>query len=91
MSGITKLIDHITLPRFVKAHQIFEHNELTEEEKALEASGDIVVSYGTDEVKKEFIESVSWSDNGLNYSLITQNGSLGSDGLCEMAKEIIDK
>ena len=32
MSGITKLIDHITLPRFVKAHQIFEHNELTEEE-----------------------------------------------------------
>ena len=27
-----KTIDHITLPRFVKAHQIFEHNELTEEE-----------------------------------------------------------
>ena len=65
--------------------------ELTEEEKALEASGDIVVSYGTDEVEKEFIEYVSWSDNGLNYSLMTQNGSLGSDGLTEMAKEIIDK
>ena len=65
--------------------------ELTEEEKALEASGDIVVSYGTDKVEKEFIESVSWSDNGLNYSLITQNGSLGSDGLTKMAKEIIDK
>lgn len=32
MSGITKLIDHITLPRFVRAHQIFEHNELTEEQ-----------------------------------------------------------
>ena len=65
--------------------------ELTEEEKALEASGDIVVSYGTDEVEKEFIEYVSWSDDGLNYSLMTQNGSLGSDGLTEMAKEIIDK
>jgi hypothetical protein len=65
--------------------------ELTEEEKALEASGDIVVSYGTDEVKKEFIEYVSWSDDGLTYSLMTQNGSLGNDGLTEMAKEIIDK
>ncbi|MCJ7855953.1 DUF362 domain-containing protein [Lachnospiraceae bacterium NSJ-143] len=32
MSGITNLIDHIKLPRFVKAHQIFDHNELTQEQ-----------------------------------------------------------
>ena len=30
MSGVTNLINHIKLPKFVKAHQIFEHNELTE-------------------------------------------------------------
>ncbi|MCI1930330.1 MAG: DUF362 domain-containing protein [Clostridia bacterium] len=32
MSGITKLINNINLPRFVKVHQIFEHNELTQEQ-----------------------------------------------------------
>ncbi len=32
MSGISNLINHITLPRFVKAHQIFEHNEISQEE-----------------------------------------------------------
>ena len=32
MSGIAKLIDHINLPEFVRVHQIFEHNELTEEQ-----------------------------------------------------------
>ncbi len=32
MSGITKLIDHINLPKFVKAHQIFEHNEMQQKD-----------------------------------------------------------
>lgn len=30
MSGITNFIDHITLPRFVRVHQIFDHNEIDE-------------------------------------------------------------
>lgn len=32
MSGISNLINHITLPRFVKAHQIFSHNEISQED-----------------------------------------------------------
>ncbi len=34
MSGITKLVDHIRLPRFVRAHQYFIHNEITREQIA---------------------------------------------------------
>ena len=30
MSGITNFIDHITLPRCVRVHQIFDHNEIDE-------------------------------------------------------------
>ncbi len=30
MSGITNLVNHIKLPKFVRVHQIFEHNELNE-------------------------------------------------------------
>ena len=32
MSGITNLVNHINLPRFVRVHQSFPHNELSEEE-----------------------------------------------------------
>ena len=32
MSGITKLVSHIELPRFVRVKQHFPHNELTEEQ-----------------------------------------------------------
>lgn len=32
MSGITNLVEHIHLPRFVRVHQIFPHNELSKED-----------------------------------------------------------
>ena len=32
MSGITNLVNHINLPRFVRVHQSFPHNELSREE-----------------------------------------------------------
>ncbi len=31
MSGITELVNHIRLPRFVKVHQYFPHTELSPE------------------------------------------------------------
>ena len=34
MSGIASLISHITLPKFVKVHQCFTHNELSEADLA---------------------------------------------------------
>ena len=32
MSGVTKLVEHIKLPRFVKVRQFFVHNEITQEQ-----------------------------------------------------------
>ena len=32
MSGITKLVDHMQLPKFVRVKQYFPHNELSEDE-----------------------------------------------------------
>lgn len=32
MSGIANLVNHIKLPQFVKARQLFEHNEISREE-----------------------------------------------------------
>ena len=32
MSNISGRVDHIHLPRFVRAHQVFDHNELTEQQ-----------------------------------------------------------
>lgn len=34
MSGITHLVNHIHLPRFVRAKQFFPHNELNQEQIA---------------------------------------------------------
>ena len=42
MSGITKLVNHINLPRFVRVHQSFPHNELSSEER-----GSILENYFT--------------------------------------------
>ena len=32
MSAVNELINHITLPKFVKVHQLFDRNDLSQEE-----------------------------------------------------------
>ena len=62
----------------------------SEEDKALEEAGELFISYGSSEEQRNVAESVNWIDDGIRYSLMTMDGSLGAEGLTEMAKEIID-
>jgi len=64
--------------------------EMTEQDKLDEASGDIVFSYGTDEVEVKHISFVKWSDGDLCYSLMDMDSNLSVDDLTIMAQEIID-
>ena len=62
--------------------------QLTEEDKAKEASGELLISYGSLEVEEKTMENYSWQEDGLYYSLIAANCDLGEDALAQMAEEI---
>lgn len=64
--------------------------ELTAEEQALVDSGELVVSYGTDEVEHKVVENVYWVEDNVKYMLTTFNNDMGKDILFDMAKEMID-
>jgi len=65
--------------------------QLTEEDKAAEASGEVVFSYGSDEVTDSAMQFLSWSDAGINYLLLAQDTNLTQDDFINMAKEIINQ
>ncbi len=64
--------------------------ELTEQDKADEASGKYVFSYGSDEVETTEFKWVGWVQNGVAYSLSGHDIDLTADDLCAMAEEYID-
>lgn len=62
--------------------------KLTEEDKAREAKGELVLSYGSEEVKEEIMEGYSWQDEGLCYTLTAADCNLGEAAMVQMAAEI---
>lgn len=64
--------------------------EMTESEKAAEEKGDLIFTYGSEEVFSTEIRSISWHMDGINCNLMQMNGTLSAAELCEMAKAIID-
>ena len=65
--------------------------ELTDEDKAAEASGELVFSYGAPEVKIRNVQFVTWIKNGTMYQLMQIDGKLPADELVNMAEEILNK
>lgn len=65
--------------------------ELTEEAKALQEAGELIVSYGSDEVSVEQMENYTWVDNGLYYSLTASDMNFGESGMKAMAEEIMQQ
>ena len=65
--------------------------ELTEADKAAEAAGEIVFSYGSEKVTRMEIQSLQWSEDGVLSCLMQMDGSLTPEELAAMAKEIIEK
>lgn len=49
----------------------------------------LIISYGSSEEQRKVFESVSWSENGMDYSLFTFD-HMGSHALIGMAKEVIN-
>ena len=63
--------------------------ELTEEDKAAEEAGDIVFSYGSDEVTLHVVQCVSWQEGDMHYSFTQMDGALSVEELVAMATEAI--
>ena len=63
--------------------------EMTEEDKKAEESGELVFSYGSDEVELKTISSAMWSVDDMHYTLMQIGGKLTKEELIDMAKEAI--
>ncbi len=64
--------------------------ELTEEDKKAEESGEVVFSYGSDTVENKVVQSVSWTEDELGYTLMAFDSELSQDDFTAMAAEVID-
>lgn len=62
----------------------------TEQDIIAEKSGKYALSYGVDELKIIKVQVISWSYNGINYSICALDNDISSDELAKMAKETID-
>ena len=70
---------------------LFLHDEsdLTEEYKAMQAAGEIFISYGTAGEEWKVMENYSWEDDGVYYSLNAADCGFGEDAMAAMAAEIM--
>ncbi len=63
--------------------------ELTDEDRAAQASGELVFSYGVDSIETVRVQSVGWEKDGILYGLLQIDGQLTQAELVNMAKELI--
>lgn len=63
---------------------------LTEEDKIAEENGSLVISYGSDSVQINNMESYMWIDDGLYYSMVAQDCDLGEEEMAKMVKQMMD-
>ena len=64
--------------------------EPSAEEKAQEAAGELVISYGTDRVIDQTAQTLTWEDNGQFYTLLGFDVEMTPEEFYQMAGEIID-
>ena len=64
--------------------------EPSAEEKAREAAGELVISYGTDQVTDQTAHMLTWEDNGQFYTLFGFDVEMTPEEFYQMAGEIID-
>lgn len=65
--------------------------EMTEEDKAQEASGAVIFNEGSDTVEQDQVQGLSWSDGDMHYNLTQINGSLSAEELLDMAQELMEQ
>ena len=65
--------------------------EMTEEDKKAEANGELVFSYGMDEVTTTEVQNLYFEKDGIKYTFTQTDATATVDELISMAKEIISK
>lgn len=64
--------------------------EQTEEDKRAEEAGELVFSYGMDDIRISKVQNLSWDFDDIHYSFTQIDGELSADDLVQMANEIIE-
>ncbi|MFV0518121.1 MAG: hypothetical protein ACK5MV_12055 [Aminipila sp.] len=64
--------------------------ELTEQDKKDQADGKYIFSFGSDEIKVEHIQSITWEYNGMTYNLGCYDDGLNKEEMLEMVKEVVN-
>ncbi|MGL5434509.1 MAG: hypothetical protein ACRDBO_03810 [Lachnospiraceae bacterium] len=86
----TDHVDGIELKVYEDAYLFLPPDvEASEEDKALEAQGKLIISYGTAEEERRTYRYTVWDEDGLNYALNTFNDSYDIDAMLQMSKEVI--
>ncbi len=65
--------------------------EMTDEDKKAEESGELVFSYGANEVTISEIQNLYFENDGIKYTLTQIDGKASVDELISMASEIINE
>lgn len=65
--------------------------KMTEEDKKAQESGELVFSFGVEKDEIINVQTVSWVEDDINYSLLQMDGKLSPDELADMAREVIEK
>ena len=90
-SAVTETYQDIALYYTAYANKIVPGDyELTAQDKADEASGKYIFSFGSDEVEINQVQSVAWVQDGITYNLLGIDSNLAQGDLMAMAKEIIN-
>ena len=63
---------------------------MTDEDKKAEENGELVFSWGSDEVKISEVSSVQWVKDGIQYMLMQIDGKLSENELRDMAADLIN-
>ena len=63
--------------------------EESDEEKQQEKSGELVISYGSDEVEDKMFQSVLWEQDGVTYLISGFDTGLDAQTMFDMAAELV--
>lgn len=67
-----------------------EDYELTEEDKLAQEAGQLEISYGASDISVEQVQSISWNDEDIRYSIMGNDFHFTPEEMVEMAKAVID-
>lgn len=86
----TVTVDGVTL-RYAeyKYKMVTADYELTEEDRAALASGELEISSGSTAYEERYLKSVYWRQDGLAYSILGWDLSLSDEDMLNMAQEVM--